>query len=66
MSKLGDGKPCRMCEDGETAILKLIPASNASFSEPDAVLTKEVPAQFAWECTECGDREPFNGTLDEA
>jgi hypothetical protein len=64
MSKLGDVKQCRLCEEGETAMLKLIPASSASFSEPDAHLGEEVPEQLVWECSVCGDREAFNGTLD--
>jgi len=64
MPKLGDAKECRLC--GEGATLKLIPASSAAFSEPGAVLSDTLPEHYAWECVDCGDREPFNGTLDPA
>lgn len=63
MAKLGDVQKCRLCE-GE-AVLRLIPESNAGpFGEHDGLLPPRVPAYHAWECTECGDREPFSGQIE--
>ena len=62
MARLGDVKTCRLC--GDRAMLRLVPESTAGPVGVDGALPQVMPPYHAWECKDCGYREPFNGTVE--
>ncbi len=62
MAKVGDTKKCR---NGHNAILKLIPESSATFSDPKKPEGQTIvtPAYHAWVC-DCGE-EAFTGNVEK-
>ena len=63
MAKVGDSKTCRLC--GNHAILRRVPESTSGPVAEGGVLPPVLPAYHAWECRECGYREPFTGVLED-
>jgi hypothetical protein len=62
MASLGDVKACRVC--GAEAILKRIPESTGGFVGEGGAIQQRIPAHYAWECSECGERVPLDGEIE--